>query len=93
MRRISRSAASDSAIDHVECRASDRCLLNLGELLDRLSLPGRNLDRVQFAFDRNPCNRRMALDRLKRNLGFERGRKSSPRAALLAPAARSQPVE
>src|SRR5271169_1600247 len=52
---------------------------HLGELLDRLALPGRNLGRVQFVLGRQLRNRLMALDRLKRHLGFELSRKPSPR--------------
>src|SRR5450756_1779066 len=52
---------------------------DLGEFLNRLSLPGRNLGRVQFVLGRQLRNRLVALDRLKRNLGLELSRKSSPR--------------
>src|SRR5271154_3322883 len=51
----------------------------LGEFLDRLALPGRNLGRMQLVLGRQLRNRRIALDRLKRHLGFELSRKSSPR--------------
>src|SRR6202034_1582980 len=51
----------------------------LGELLDRLALPGRNLRRVQFVLGRQLRNRLVALDRLKRHLRFELSRKPSPR--------------
>ena len=43
---------------------------HLGELLDRLALPGRNLGRVQFVLGRQLRNRLMALDRLKRTLAL-----------------------
>src|SRR5271169_477827 len=52
---------------------------HLGELLDRLALPGRNLGRMQFVLGPQLRNRLMALDRLKRHLGFELSRKPSPR--------------
>src|SRR5271169_1715785 len=52
---------------------------HLGELLNRLALPGCNLRRVQFVPGRQLRNRLMALERLKRNLGFELSRKPSPR--------------
>src|SRR5664280_861457 len=58
-----------------------RCALlveDLGKLLDRLSLPSRNLGRMQFMQGCQLRNRLVALDRLKRNLGFELSRKSSP---------------
>ena len=51
----------------------------LAELLDRLALPGRNLGRVQLVLGRQLRDRLVALDRLKRNLGFELSRKPSPR--------------
>src|SRR6266705_2165850 len=38
---------------------------NLGELLNRLSLPGRNLGRMQFVLGRQLRDRLVALDRLK----------------------------
>src|ERR1700692_415310 len=44
---------------------------HLGQLLDRLSLPGSNLGRVQFVLARQLCNRLAPLDRLKRHLGLE----------------------
>ena len=40
---------------------------DLGQLLDRLSLPGRNLGRMQLVLGRQLRNRLVALDRLKRN--------------------------
>src|SRR5271169_5029956 len=52
---------------------------HLGELLDRLALPGRNLGRVQFVLGRQLRDRLVALDRFKRHLGFELSRKPSPR--------------
>src|SRR6202167_1893898 len=52
---------------------------HLGELLDRLALPGRNLRRMQFVPARQLGNRLVTLDRLKRHLGFELSRKPSPR--------------
>src|SRR5271168_3618159 len=52
---------------------------HLGELLDRLALPVRNLSRVQFVLGRQLRDRLMALDGLKRYLGFELSRKPSPR--------------
>src|ERR1700685_337937 len=51
----------------------------LGELLNRLALPGRNLRRMQFVLGRQLRNRLVTLDRLKRHLGFELSRKPSPR--------------
>ena len=51
---------------------------HLGQLLDRLALPGCNLRRMQLVPGRQLCNRLVALDRLKRNLGFELSRKPSP---------------
>src|SRR5271154_6081461 len=51
---------------------------HLGELLHRLALPRRNLGRMQLVPGRQLCNRLVALDRLKRNLGFELSRKPSP---------------
>src|ERR1700685_4096167 len=52
---------------------------HLGEILDRLALPSRYLRRVQFVLGRQLRNRLVALDRLKRHLGFEISRKPSPR--------------
>src|SRR5579862_721183 len=52
---------------------------HLGQLLDRLALPRCNLGRVQFVLARQIGHRLMALDRLKRHLGFELSRKPSPR--------------
>jgi hypothetical protein len=52
---------------------------HLGELLDRLAIPGRNLGRMQLVLGRQLRNRLVALDRLKRNLGLELSRKPSPR--------------
>src|SRR5258707_15856695 len=52
---------------------------DLGELLDRLALPGRNLSRMQFVLARQLRNRLVALDRLKCDLGLELPRKPSPR--------------
>src|SRR5271167_2106364 len=52
---------------------------HLGELLDRLAFPGRNLGRMQFVLGRQLRNRLVALNRLKRNLGLEFSRKPSPR--------------
>src|ERR1700733_149773 len=52
---------------------------HLGKLLDRLALPGRNLRRMQFVSARQLGNRLVALDCLKRHLGFELSRKPSPR--------------
>jgi hypothetical protein len=43
---------------------------HLGKLLSRLALPGRNLRRVQFVPGRQLRYRLVALDRLKRHLGF-----------------------
>src|SRR5271170_6064303 len=51
----------------------------LGELLDRLALPGRNLSEVQLVLGRQLCHRLVTLDRLKCHLGFELSRKPSPR--------------
>src|ERR1700728_4997872 len=51
----------------------------LGELLDRLALPGRNLGGVQFVLGRQLRHRIVALDRFKGHLGFELSRKPSPR--------------
>lgn len=42
-----------------------------GQLLDRLTLPGRNLGRMQLVLARQLCNRLLALDRLKRDLRLE----------------------
>src|ERR1700685_833192 len=53
---------------------------HLGQLLDRLALPGRNLRRVQFVLARQLCNRLVALDRLQRHLGLALSRKPSPRS-------------
>src|SRR5271155_2267337 len=53
---------------------------HLGQLLDRLALPGRNLRRVEFVLGRQLCNRLVALDRLQRHLGLELSRKPSPRS-------------
>ena len=50
-----------------------------GELLDRLALSRCNLRRVQFVLGRQLGDRLVAPDRLKRHLGFEPSRKSSPR--------------
>ena len=50
-----------------------------GQLLDRLTLPRRNLRRVQLVLARQFRNRLVALDRFQRYLGFELSRKSSPR--------------
>jgi hypothetical protein len=47
---------------------------HLGKLLDRLSLPGCNLGRMQFVLGRQLRNRLVALDRLKRDLGERGGR-------------------
>src|ERR1700681_78023 len=44
---------------------------HLGKLLDRLAFPGGNLCRVQFVLGRQLCDRLVALDRLKCNLGLE----------------------
>src|SRR5271170_2162137 len=52
---------------------------HLGKLLNRLTLPGSNLSWVQLVLGRQLRNRLVALDRLKRNLGFELSRKPSPR--------------
>src|SRR5271154_1540920 len=52
---------------------------HLGELLDRLALPGSNLGRVQFVLGRQLRDRLVALDRLKCYLGFELSRKPSSR--------------
>src|ERR1700683_5021256 len=52
---------------------------HLGELLDRFTLPGGYLCRVQFVLGRQLCDRLVALDRLNRHLGFELSRKPSPR--------------
>src|SRR5277367_3979140 len=52
---------------------------HLGQLLDCLALPGRNLGRMQLVLGRQLCNRLVALDRLKRYLGLELSRKPSPR--------------
>ena len=52
---------------------------HLGEFLNRLALPRCNLGRVQFVLGRQLGDRLLALDRLKRHLGFELSRKSSPR--------------
>src|SRR5579863_489522 len=52
---------------------------HLGKLLNRLTLPGSNLSWVQFVLGRQLRNRLVALDRFKRNLGFELSRKPSPR--------------
>src|ERR1700734_3746248 len=52
---------------------------HLGKLLDRLALPGRNLRRMQFVPARQLGNRLVALDCLKRHLGFELSRKPSAR--------------
>src|SRR3990170_2091688 len=41
---------------------------HLGKLLDRLSLPGCNLGRMQFVLGRQLRNRLMALERFKRDL-------------------------
>ena len=49
---------------------------HLGELLDRLALPGSNLGWVQFVPGRQLCDRLVALDRLKRYLGLELSRKT-----------------
>ncbi len=51
---------------------------NLGQLLNRLTLPGSNLARVQFVLARQLCDRFVALHRLKRHLRFELSRKPSP---------------
>ena len=51
---------------------------HLGQLLDRLAFPGRNLRRVQFVLARQLRNCLVALDRLQRHLGFELSRKPSP---------------
>ncbi len=52
---------------------------DLGELLDRLALPGRNLSRMQFVLARQLRNRLVALDRLKCDLGLELPRKTPPK--------------
>src|SRR3954469_242605 len=52
---------------------------DLGQLLDRLSLPGGDLRGMQTVLGRQLCNRRVALERLKRDLRFELSRKPSPR--------------
>jgi hypothetical protein len=52
---------------------------HLGEFLNRLALPRCNLGRVQFVLGRQLGDRLLALDRLKRHLGFELSRESSPR--------------
>ena len=44
---------------------------DLGQLLDRLSLPSCNLGWMQFVLGRQLRNRLVALDRLKRDLRFE----------------------
>src|ERR1700758_2238232 len=44
---------------------------HLGQLLDRLALPSRNLRRVHFVLGRQLSNRLVALDRLQRYLGLE----------------------
>ncbi len=51
---------------------------DLGELLDRLALPGGDLGRMNFVLDRKLCHRLVALNRLKRYLGLELSGKSSP---------------
>src|SRR5215207_5312433 len=53
---------------------------HLGQLLNRLALPGRNLRWMQLVLGRQLRDRLMALDRLKRHLGFELSRKPSPRS-------------
>lgn len=50
---------------------ADLLVENLGQLLDRLSRPRRNLGRMQVVLGRQFRNRLMALDRLKCDLGFE----------------------
>ena len=42
---------------------------HLGKLLNRLTLPGSNLSRVQLVLGRQLRNRLVAFDRLKRFLG------------------------
>ena len=52
-----------------------------GELLHRLTLPSRNLDRTLLMLRRQICSRLVAFDRLRRHLAFELCRKLSPRPA------------
>ena len=52
---------------------------DLGELLDCLTLPGRDLRRMQLVFGRQVRDRLVALDCLKRDLRLELTRKPSPR--------------
>src|SRR5215217_8462047 len=52
---------------------------HLGELLDRLALPRRNLGWMQAVPGRQLCYRLVALDRFQRHLGLELSRKPSPR--------------
>src|SRR5271169_1224398 len=52
---------------------------HLCQLLDRLTLPRRNLGGMQLVLGRQLRNRLVALDRLQRNLGLELSRKPSAR--------------
>src|SRR5690606_21764338 len=49
----------------------------LGQVLDGLPFPLRDLVRMKLVLRRQFRNRPLAADRLKRNLGLELGRKSS----------------
>jgi hypothetical protein len=60
------------------CPVSNRWL-HLGQLLDGLPLPLRDLVRMQLGLDRQLRNRALPADRLKCNLGLELGRKPSAR--------------
>ena len=52
---------------------------DLGKLLDSLTLPGRDLGRMDSVLGRQLRNPLVALNRLKCNLGLELSRKPSPR--------------